>query len=114
MDKLGIYLSVSLYFVVGTLVEFALVLFLKIYYEQRKSKAKSMNQLNSIEPDDTLDELDFKRWKKMTSHKNNELKKQDEKTKRILNEIPLIKIDTYASFIFISGYLLFNIIYWSI
>ena len=42
MDKLGIYLSVSLYFVVGTLVEFALVLFLKIYYEQKKSKIKKI------------------------------------------------------------------------
>ena len=114
MDKLGIYLSVSLYFVVGTLVEFALVLFLKIYYEQRKSKIRDMNQLNSIEPDDTLDELDFSKWKKKTSHNDNESKKLDEKKKTIFKEIPLIKIDTYASFIFISGYLLFNVIYWSL
>ena len=64
MDRLGIYLSVSLYFVVGTLVEFALVLFLKIYYEQRKSKVRDMNQLSSIESDDTLDELAFHKWKK--------------------------------------------------
>ena len=114
MDKLGIYLSVSLYFVVGTLVEFALVLFLKIYYEQRKSKIRNMNPLNSIEPDDTLDELDFNKWKKKTSRNDNESKKLDEKKMQILNEIPLIKIDTYASFVFISGYMLFNVIYWSL
>ena len=114
MDRLGIFLSVSLYFVVGTLVEFALVLFLKIYYDQRKSKIRNMNKLNSIKSDDTLDELDFNKWKKKTSRNENESKKLDEKKKRILNEIPLIKIDTYASFVFISGYLLFNVIYWSL
>ena len=114
MDRLGIFLSVSLYFVVGTLVEFALVLFLKIYYDQRKSKIRNMNKLNSIKSDDTLDELDFNKWKKKTSRNENESKKLDEKKKRILNEIPLIKIDTYASFVFISGYMLFNIIYWSL
>ena len=114
MDKLGIYLSVSLYFVVGTLVEFALVLFLKIYYEQKKSKIKNLKQLNSIEPDDTLNELDFEKWKKKTSHNDIESKKLDREKKLICSEIPLIKIDTYASFIFISGYILFNIIYWSL
>ena len=100
MDRLGIFLSVSLYFVVGTLVEFALVLFLKIYYEQRKNKIKIINQSNSIEPDDTLNGLDFEKWKKKALQNDNELKKQDQKKKRILNEIPLIKIDTYVVEIF--------------
>ena len=73
-----------------------------------------MSQLNSIEPDDTLDELDFNKWKNKTSNNDKELKKLDEKKKQIVNEIPIIKIDTYASFVFISGYMLFNFIYWSL
>lgn len=117
MDKLGVFLSVSLYFVVATLIEFALVLLIKNYNEQNYSKRecqRNQSQKNRLKPTihRSLDDFNIENWSKTVSSQNiMDLKKQK---KRALLALSIPKIDTYASFIFISGYMFFNLIYWNL
>lgn len=123
MDKLGIFLSVSLYFVVATLVEFALVLFVKIYNEQKKEQVRCEKQLLPLDCTESLNDIALDKWKKKAlptgmgiaipkdKEQNNSENREENK---VLLEISLFKIDKYASFIFISSYLLFNLIYWNL
>ena len=115
MDKLGVYLSVSLYFVVATLIEFALVLFLKVYSEQRNKKNGSNNKLRPFCSLESIDKFVLAKRTKKASQNETGLKSKELENKKIRNvslEASLIKIDTYASFIFFTGYILFNFIYW--
>ena len=123
MDKLGIFLSVSLYFVVATLIEFALVLFVKIHNEQNKDKIKCEKELLPLDYTESLNDIALDKWKKkalptgmgLAIPKDKEQNKSENKEeKKELLEISLFKIDKYASFIFISSYLLFNLIYWNL
>ena len=61
MDKLGIFLSVSLYFVVATLIEFALVLLIKIYNEKSYRKRVCKNRLKPFIIHESLDEFDIEK-----------------------------------------------------
>ena len=116
MDKLGIFLSVSLYFVVATLIEFALVLLIKIYNEKSYRKRVCKNRLKPLVIHESLDQFDIEKWSRTVSSQNimDLNKPEQDRRKKVSLDISIPKIDTHASFIFISGYILFNIIYWNL
>ena len=106
MDKLGIFLSVSLYFVVATLVEFALVLFVKIYNEQRKDKIRCEKELSPLGYTESLNDIALDKWKRkalptgmgLAIPKDKEQKNSGNKEEnKDLLEISLFKIDKYDS-----------------
>ena len=84
MNALGIYLLASLTFVIGTILEFAVIMFL-----QRRSELRAGTK---VETTKTLiigrDSFDIKRLS--------------------------AKIDGMAMVLFLSGYILFNAFYWII
>ena len=84
MNALGIYLLASLTFVIGTILEFAVIMFL-----QRRSELRAGTK---VETTKTLiirrDSFDIKRLS--------------------------AKIDGMAMVLFLSGYILFNAFYWTI
>ena len=84
MNALGIYLLASLTFVIGTILEFAVIMFL-----QRRSELRAGTK---VETTKTLiirrDSFDIKRLS--------------------------AKIDGIAVILFLSGYILFNAFYWII
>ena len=116
MDKLGIFLSVSLYFVVATLIEFAFVLLIKIYNEKSYRKRVCKNRLQPLGFHESSDEIDIEKWSKMVSTQNimDLNKPKQDNRKKVSLDLSIPKIDKYASFIFISGYIFFNIIYWNL
>ena len=84
MNALGIYLLASLTFVIGTILEFAVIMFL-----QRRSELR----------EDV----------KVATTKNSILRKDSFDMKRLS-----AKIDGMAMVHFLSGYILFNAFYWII
>ena len=83
MNALGIYLLTSLLFVIGSMLEFAVIMFLQRRHELAQTK-KVANNRNLKSRRDSLD------VKSMSA-----------------------KIDGMAMIIFLSGYVLFNAVYWA-
>ena len=83
MNSLGIYLLTSLLFVIGSMLEFAVIMFVQRRHELgQASKVATPSNLKS-----RRSSLDIKSWS--------------------------AKIDGFAMMIFLSGYVLFNAVYWA-
>ena len=82
MTALGIYISVSLFFLMGTILEFAVVLYLQRKQEYIHGKKKRNTSI--IKKDGTLSEL----------------------------QLFGTKLDSMAFIFFMSSFILFNMVYW--
>ena len=83
MNALGIYLLTSLLFVIGSMLEFAVIMFVQRRHELGQAiKVATPSNLKS-----RRDSLDVKSWS--------------------------AKIDGFAMIMFLSGYVLFNAVYWA-
>ena len=83
MNALGIYLLTSLLFVIGSMLEFAVIMFVQRRHELgQASTVATPSNLKS-----RRSSLDIKSWS--------------------------AKIDGFAMIIFLAGYVLFNAVYWA-
>ena len=83
MNALGVYLLISLLFVISSMLEFAVIMFLQRRHElQQASKVETPSNLKS-----RRGSLAIKSWS--------------------------AKIDGFAMIIFLAGYALFNAVYWA-
>ena len=111
VDKLGVYLLFSLFFVVATMLEFAIVLLLK-----RNPKIPKMSQLMT----NFYAMLGMDKTSEFHRNKGTKIQDLEDRNDNIgrrkdLNALAAyILIDLIASFLFPISYLLFNIIYWYI
>ena len=112
VNGLGIYLITSLGFVFGTLIEFAVIISLR-----RKSKGNRIGSI-SISNEDSkelnVSENRVSMLRKLKSiaaqYKRNDY---DDFEEDVENVKFLRKIDFNCFFVFISGYILFNCVYWA-
>lgn len=117
MDKLGIYLSVSLYFVVAALVEFAVVLSLTTYYQNKINRIAS--DVEEIADRSKSEAIETSIWSKIsmneneTAHRISKIK-PNKTSKATLLESYHTKIDKQAPIFFSFSFLMFNFIYWCI
>jgi hypothetical protein len=113
MNSLGVYLLVSLFFVVSTMFEFAVVLLLqqipewkaatKINYMREKNKRLNKEKRKIKNPDNSCDQkiIASDGW-------NDDQDKNDTRVGKNATH----KIDVAALFTFSILYLLFNLTYW--
>ena len=111
MTAIGIYLIISLFFVVGGMVEFAILLFLLRRSENlsyRKGSCYKFTPGGSSE-----NQLKHTEDTRNTSVKSHKLRPILNKNSNLSGFICYArKIDFAATLIFPSTYVLFNIIYW--
>ena len=114
MDRLGIYLSFSLYFVVAAIFEFACVLLMKRYSEHMANDIKSKAKEEAISQFFNIGNNILNRAKVTDDQLvNQRLFLMTKRTRRIqCFDISPTKIDIAAFFVFLVGYMLFNIAYW--
>ena len=125
IDKLGVYLLVSLFFVVATMIEFAVALLLqrnsrkrKVEFEKSKTKISMQNtslkrNLSQMEivPPPTIDAL-FKSRKEVISQPSECLYFNEQCKNAKFFTSYYNCIDILASVLFPTLYAVFNIVYW--
>ena len=104
MSALGTHLLVSLFFVIGTVIEFAIVLCIKKRMDTRGSRVSSRGPL-----------VDKKLYlsKCLKLESKEQLNKDDTHTHKLKYYSTTEKIDLTALFLFMVLYVMFNTVYFS-
>ena len=112
MDNLALYILVSLFFVVGMMVEFAIALLL---YRRNMDHVNKKNQKGCINPETRKDSKSSILERRNGSHRGETYLERKERKQREQSwpHISSNSVDIVASILFPFAYIIFNIAYWA-